>query len=44
MAIPRLLEAAVVRFGEGPDQAPNTETLVGLDAEVQAYYATGSVA
>jgi len=44
MAIPRLLEAAVVRFGEGPDQAPNMETLVGLDAEVQAYYATGSVA
>ncbi|MGH2513623.1 MAG: 1-deoxy-D-xylulose-5-phosphate reductoisomerase, partial [Candidatus Limnocylindrales bacterium] len=42
--IPRLLEAAVARFGGGPDQAPDIETLVELDAEVRAAYAHGLVA
>jgi len=41
--IPRLLEAAVSRFGQGPDQAPDVETLVALDAEVRAAFATGPV-
>jgi 1-deoxy-D-xylulose-5-phosphate reductoisomerase len=39
--IPRLLEAAVRRFGEGPDQAPDIESLVALDLEVRAAFATG---
>jgi 1-deoxy-D-xylulose-5-phosphate reductoisomerase len=40
--IPRLLEAAVARFGAGSaaDQAPDLETLVALDAEVRAFAAT----
>lgn len=42
--IPRLLEAAVARFGGGTDQAPDIETLVELDAEVRAAYAHGLVA
>jgi 1-deoxy-D-xylulose-5-phosphate reductoisomerase len=42
--IPRLLEAAVTRFGDGPDQAPGVEALVDLDREVHAAYATGAVA
>jgi 1-deoxy-D-xylulose-5-phosphate reductoisomerase len=37
--IPRLLEAAVERFGEGPDQAPDLEALVALDREVRAAFA-----
>ena len=41
--IPRLLEAAVERFGGGADQAPDVETLVALDAEVRAAFATGAV-
>jgi 1-deoxy-D-xylulose-5-phosphate reductoisomerase len=41
--VPRLLEDAVDRFGHGPDQAPPLETLVALDAEVRATYATGVV-
>jgi 1-deoxy-D-xylulose-5-phosphate reductoisomerase len=41
--IPRLLEAAVRRFGEGPDQAPDIEALVALDLEVRAAFATGTV-
>jgi 1-deoxy-D-xylulose-5-phosphate reductoisomerase len=41
--IPRLLEAAVRRFGEGPDQAPDIDALVALDLEVRATYATGPV-
>jgi 1-deoxy-D-xylulose-5-phosphate reductoisomerase len=40
-AIPRLLEAAVTRFG--PGDAPDVETLVALDAEVRATYASGPV-
>jgi 1-deoxy-D-xylulose-5-phosphate reductoisomerase len=41
--IPRLLEAAVTGFGEGPDQAPDVEELVALDAAVRAAFATGPV-
>ncbi len=41
--IPRLLEAAVGRFGEGPDQAPALSELVTLDREVRAAFATGPV-
>jgi 1-deoxy-D-xylulose-5-phosphate reductoisomerase len=39
--IPRLLEAAVERFGGGEDQAPSLETLVALDTEVRSVFATG---
>jgi 1-deoxy-D-xylulose-5-phosphate reductoisomerase len=39
--ISRLLEAAVGRFGEGPDQAPGLEALMALDAEVRSFYARG---
>jgi len=42
--IPRLLEAAVERFGGGPDQAPDLDALVALDREVRATYASGVVA
>jgi 1-deoxy-D-xylulose-5-phosphate reductoisomerase len=38
--IPRLLEAAVSRYGGGPDQSPDLESLVALDAEVRADFAT----
>ena len=41
--IPRLMEAAVERFGTGPDQAPDLETLVALDHEVRGAYATGQI-
>ena len=41
--IPRLLEAAVGRFGEGPDQAPDVDALEALDAEVRNAFATGNV-
>ena len=39
--IPRMLEAAMRRFGEGPDQAPDVPALVELDREVRAAFATG---
>ncbi len=42
--IPRLLESAVSRFGESADQAPDLESLVALDTEVRAAYATGPIA
>jgi 1-deoxy-D-xylulose-5-phosphate reductoisomerase len=42
--IPRLLEAAVTRYGEGPDQAPGVDDIVALTAAVRAAYATGPVA
>jgi 1-deoxy-D-xylulose-5-phosphate reductoisomerase len=42
--IPRLLEAAVERFGGGPEQAPDLDALVALEGEVRAAYATGVVA
>lgn len=41
--IPRLLEAAVARFGEGPDQSPDVDALVELEREVRAAYATGAL-
>ena len=44
MGIPRLLEAAVRRFGEGGDQAPDVDGLIALDREVRAAFATGPVA
>ncbi len=42
--IPRLLESAVDRFGQGTDQAPDVEALVALDREVRAAFADGPVA
>jgi 1-deoxy-D-xylulose-5-phosphate reductoisomerase len=39
--ISRVLEDAVRRFGEGADQEPDLESLVGLDAEVRRHYAGG---
>jgi 1-deoxy-D-xylulose-5-phosphate reductoisomerase len=42
--IPRLLESAVARFGEGSDQAPDVAGLVALDHEVRAAFATGPIA
>ncbi len=42
-AIPRLLEAAVDRFGATGDPEPDVEGLVDLDTEVRAAYATGVV-
>jgi 1-deoxy-D-xylulose 5-phosphate reductoisomerase len=41
MGIPAVLAAAVERYGGGPDQAPGIETLIALDAEVRAAFATG---
>jgi 1-deoxy-D-xylulose-5-phosphate reductoisomerase len=42
--IPRLLEAAVARFGEpGTDPEPDVPTLVALDREVRAAFATGPI-
>jgi 1-deoxy-D-xylulose-5-phosphate reductoisomerase len=39
--ISRVLADAVRRFGEDGDQQPDLDTLVALDAEVRAHYATG---
>jgi 1-deoxy-D-xylulose-5-phosphate reductoisomerase len=41
--IPRLLEAAVLRFGEGQDQTPGVDALEALDAEVRNAFASGNV-
>jgi 1-deoxy-D-xylulose-5-phosphate reductoisomerase len=41
--IPRLLESAVARFGEGADQEPALDDLIALDREVRAAFATGPV-
>ncbi len=41
--IPRLLEAAVDRFGASGDPEPDLDGLVALDAEVRAAYASGVV-
>lgn len=41
--IPRLLEAAVARFGGGADPLPDVDALVALDAEVRAAFATGPI-
>ena len=40
--IPRLLAAAVERFGGGADQAPDLATLIALDAEVRQFAATAA--
>jgi 1-deoxy-D-xylulose-5-phosphate reductoisomerase len=42
-AIPRLLEAAVTRFGSGRSPAPDVDDLIALDAEVRATYARGPI-
>jgi 1-deoxy-D-xylulose-5-phosphate reductoisomerase len=42
-AIPRLLEAAVARFGGAGPAAPDVDALVELDREVHATYASGPV-
>ena len=41
--IPRLLEAAVDRFGGGADQAPALADLIALDAEVREAFGRGPV-
>jgi 1-deoxy-D-xylulose-5-phosphate reductoisomerase len=41
--IPRTLQAAVDRFGQGADQAPGLEELLALDADVRAAFAAGPV-
>ena len=41
--IPRLLEAAVERFGGTAHPAPDVEGLIALDAEVRAAFASGPV-
>lgn len=41
--IPRLLEAAVARFGEGANQAPDMDALIELDQVVRAEFARGPV-
>ena len=41
--IPRLLEAAVRRFGEGSDQAPDVPALIELDREVRGAFGAGLV-
>jgi 1-deoxy-D-xylulose-5-phosphate reductoisomerase len=43
MGIPRLLEAALERFGTTGDAAPDVDDLIALDAEVRASFATGSI-
>ncbi len=43
VGMPRLMEAAVERYGAGSDPEPDVETLVALDAEVRAAFATGPV-
>ncbi len=42
--IPRLLEAAVARYGLGPDQAPTYDELVALDREVREAFAAPGTA
>ncbi len=42
-AIPRLLEAAVDRFGSSGDPEPDIDALVALDAEVRTVFATGPI-
>jgi 1-deoxy-D-xylulose-5-phosphate reductoisomerase len=41
--IPRLLEAAVARFGGEGDPEPDVDSLVALDAEVHAAFASGPI-
>jgi 1-deoxy-D-xylulose-5-phosphate reductoisomerase len=41
--IPRVLEAAVERFGSGADQAPGLAELIALDAEVRDTFGRGPI-
>ena len=41
--IPRLLEAAVERFGGAGDDDPDVEDLIALDAEVRAAFSSGPI-
>jgi 1-deoxy-D-xylulose-5-phosphate reductoisomerase len=41
--IPAVLTAAIERYGEGADQAPDVDSLVALDAEVRAAFAHGPI-
>jgi 1-deoxy-D-xylulose-5-phosphate reductoisomerase len=41
--IPRLLEAAVSRFGGGGDLLPDVDALVPLDAQLRSPFATGPI-
>ena len=41
--IPRLLEAAVTRFGEDADQAPDVDALLALDREVRVAFGSGPI-
>jgi 1-deoxy-D-xylulose-5-phosphate reductoisomerase len=41
--IAHLLEAAVARYGGGPDQAPGVDALIALDREVRAAFAAGPI-
>ncbi len=41
--IPRLLEAAIERFGRSSEPAPDVEALIALDAEVRAAFASGPI-
>ena len=43
LGIPRLLEAAVDRFGTAAEASPDVDALVALDAEVRAAFATGPI-
>jgi 1-deoxy-D-xylulose-5-phosphate reductoisomerase len=43
MGIPRLLEAAVGRFGTSGATEPDVDALIALDAEVRAVYARGPI-
>jgi 1-deoxy-D-xylulose-5-phosphate reductoisomerase len=43
IGIPRLLGAAIERFGGGADQAPDVATLEALDGEVRNAFAAGRV-
>ncbi len=42
LGIARTLEAAVERFGDGADQAPDVDELIALDADVRGAYAAGN--
>jgi 1-deoxy-D-xylulose-5-phosphate reductoisomerase len=43
LGIPRLLDAAMERFGSRAGDPPDAATLIALDAEVRATYATGTI-
>jgi 1-deoxy-D-xylulose-5-phosphate reductoisomerase len=43
VGIPRLLEAAVARYGDPDGADPDVDALIALDAEVRTAFATGSI-